>query len=130
MDLKRIERDARNADIKTFFSSIFGREGFGQLPLNTQRDIIASKYNLTWEQYSKMSVAQRVAMANQAQGHTYVSGVNEGISAAQSDAFWDKTKGFLSGMKFGSMGIAALLVVGGIILFHKPALKQLKKAIQ
>jgi len=130
MDLKRIERDARNADIKTFFSRIFKSEGFSQLPLNTQRDIIASKYHLTWEQYSKMSVAQRVAMAQQAEGKTYVTGINEGISAAKSDAFWDKTKGFLSGMKFGSVGLLALVVVGGIVLFHKPTLKQLKKAIQ
>lgn len=122
------ESRARGMSAESFFSSDYQRsEGWRSLPILTRRDITASKFGLTWDEYSNIPATIRVQMQLSGAGNTYTSGAQGVLDAARSDLRFSKLSGFLSGMKFGTLGAGMLAAVGigAVVYFRKPILKAL-----
>ncbi len=118
--------DYREMKLKEFFSEGVNEPDFYALPLDTRREIIARKFNLSYAEYSAIPATIRVHMWMTASGKTYHSGVVEGIDAAEEDARGNSIRAYFKGMAGGS---GALLIGGAVVallVFQQPIAKALK----
>lgn len=131
----------RNTSPREFFTqrnrTISGRKVFIS-PLNDpelramgediRREIMASKFGLTWEQLSKIPSTTLNSMMLEAQGITAYSTAKDAVAAAKRDSFAATLKGYIGGFRIGGTVAAVSLVAAAVVFFVMgPGNRMIKK---
>ena len=109
-------------------ASPFTSAEFKALPLETRREIMAGKFNMSWDQFIAIPNDIRIDMMNGAGGWSANETAARVAEAAEKDVRAAKVSGVFTGLRFTSRALVWFAIGFVLFFFRAPILRTLQKA--